>query len=50
MFFCHFFLNVIGVKICALWGIQYSASAPNFSSNHKLFLISCEAMAFTRGL
>lgn len=43
IFSCHFFLNVLGVKICALWGIQYSAFAPNFASNHSLFLICCEA-------
>lgn len=38
----HIFLNVHCVKICALWGIQYSAFAPDFSSNHSLFLISCK--------
>lgn len=41
-FSSHFFPNGRGVKIYALWGIQYSAFAPNFSSNHSLFLISCE--------
>lgn len=41
-FSSHSFLNVHCFKICALWGIQYSAFAPNFCSNHSLFLISCE--------
>lgn len=41
-FACHFFLDVLGVKIRVLWGIQYSAFPPNFSSNHSLFLMPCE--------
>lgn len=38
-FFCHFFLNVLGVKICALRGIQCFP----FAQNHSLFLISFKA-------
>lgn len=41
-FSSHFLLNGCGVKISALWVIQYSAFAPNFSSNSSLCLISCE--------
>jgi len=34
-FSCHFFLNVLGIKVCALWAIQYSAFVPNFSSDRS---------------